>query len=92
MLKRFGIPALALASVLAVAAPSFARGREDFRGGDRGGRDFDRHVVVRDRGYRPGFNFGVGVYADPVPVPVPVPAPVPSGYYDQYGIWHPYGY
>ena len=90
MLKRFGIPALALASALAIAAPTitFARGRDDFRGG----RDFDHHIIVRDRGYRGGFTFGVGVYADPVPVPVPVPAPVPSGYYDQYGIWHPYGY
>lgn len=91
MLKRFGIPALALASALAIAAPSvtFARGRDDYRGS---GRDFDRHVVVRDRDHRGGFNFGLGFYADPTPVPVPVPVPAPSGYYDEYGIWHPYGY
>jgi hypothetical protein len=100
MLKRFGIPALALASALAIAAPtmSFARGRDDAREGrevarqdfrGRGDDHFDRGDRHFDRG---GFNFGVGFYANPVPVPVPVPAPVPSGYYDQYGIWHPYGY
>ena len=79
MLKRFGIPALALASVLAIAAPTVTLAA------DRGGQRFDRD----DRG---GFNFGLGFYADPTPVPVPVPVPALSGYYDQYGIWHPYGY
>lgn len=107
MLKRFGIPALALASALAIAAPtmSFARDRGDSRGGrqvarqdfrGRGDDHFDRgnrHFDRDDRNFdRGGFNFGVGFYANPVPVPVPVPAPVPSGYYDQYGIWHPYRY
>jgi len=103
MLKRFGIPALALASALAIAAPTVTlaadrggeRGghevaRQDFRG--RGDDHFDRGDRHFDRDDRGRFNFGVGFYANPVPVPVPVPAPVPSGYYDQYGIWHPYGY
>ena len=93
MLKRFGIPVLALASALAIAAPTvtFARDRDDHRGG---GRDFDHHVILRDHDRRSGFNFGVGFYADPtpVPVPVPVPAPAPAGYYDPYGLWHPYAY
>ena len=86
MLKKLGIPTLALAMALAVAAPavSLARGRDEHRGGG-----FDRHEVYRGRDARvwrgrggPSFNFGVGVYA----------APAPAGYYDQYGVWHPYGY
>ena len=101
MLKRFGIPALALASALAIAAPtmSFARdrgGNERAGGNERGGRqveqtnfrgrgrgddhfDRDRHF---DRDDDDRFNYGYDFYANP--------APPPSGYYDQYGIWHPY--
>ncbi len=103
MLKRFGIPALALASVLAITAPTVTLAAD--RGGERGGREvarqdfrgrgddhFDRGGRRFDRDDRGGFNFGVGFYADPTPVPIPVPVPAPSGYYDQYGIWHPYGY
>ena len=91
MLKRFGIPTLALATVLAVAAPTvtLARDRDDHRGGD-----FDRHEVFHSRddheARRRGLNFGVGVYA--APAPVITPAPAPAGYYDQYGVWHPYTY
>lgn len=86
MLKKLGIPTLALAMGLAVAAPAvtLARGRDDNRG-----RGVEHHEVYRgrdDRGWRGGdrgrFNFGFGVYA----------APAPAGYYDQYGIWHPYVY
>jgi hypothetical protein len=92
MLKRFGIPALALASALAIAAPtmSFARdrggnerggqqvARTDFRGRGDDHFDRDRHF---DRDEDGGFNYGLNFYAPP---------PAPSGYYDQYGIWHPY--
>jgi hypothetical protein len=95
MLKRFGLPVLALASALAVAAPTmtFAADRNDHRGGpdQRGpeiarhetfrGRD-DRRVVVRDDHAR--LNFGVGFYAPPVSVPVA------RGFYDQCGVWHTY--
>ena len=44
MLKRFKIPALALAAAMAVAAPSLtlANDRDDHRG-----RDFDRREVYR---------------------------------------------
>ena len=94
MLKRFGIPSLALATVLAVAAPTvtLARDRDDHRGGD-----FDRHETIRGRDDhdfrgRDRFNFGVGVYASPAPVVAPAPVVPASGYYDQYGVWHPYGY
>ena len=97
MLKRFGIPSLALATLMAVAAPTItlARDRDD-RGG---GRDFDRHDVVRDRDHDrrsdrdDRFHFGVGVYTAPAPVIAPAPVPAPAaGYYDQYGVWHPYEY
>jgi hypothetical protein len=98
MLKRFGITTFALATALAVAAPTvtLARDRDDHRGGDVGrqeafrGRD-DRGGHFQDRddrdwGFRGGnrFNFGVGVYS--------APAPAAGGYYDQFGVWHPYGY
>jgi hypothetical protein len=91
MLKKLGIPTLALTIAMAVAAPAvtLARGRDDQRGGGAA-----RHEVYRgregrdDRGWRDRdggrFNFGVGVYT--------APAPAPAGYYDQYGIWHPYVY
>jgi hypothetical protein len=89
--RKLGIPALALAAVLTAAVPgvTFARDRGDhhevFRGreGWRGDRGWDRD---HDRGW----NFGLGFYA--APVPVPVPAPAPAGYYDQFGVWHPYYY
>ena len=53
MLTRFRIPVLALASALAMAAPTmtFAADRNDHRGG----REFDHRVVVRGRD-RGGFN------------------------------------
>ena len=97
MLKRFGLPTLALATAMAVAAPTvtLARDRDDHRGGDAG-----RHEVVRrdfhgdhDRDFRGGrgINFGLGFYSAPAPVVAPAPAPA-TGYYDQYGVWHPYGY
>ena len=98
MFKKLGIPTLALATAMAVAAPTvtLARDRDDHRGGDsdrheafrgrddRGGRFRDRDD--HDRDFRGGnrFNFGVGVYS--------APAPAASGYYDQFGVWHPYGY
>ncbi len=90
MLKRFGISTLALA----VAAPTvtLARDKDDHRGGDSNrhevyrGRDRDdQHFRGNDR-----FNFGVGAYA--APAPVVAPAPPAAGYYDQYGVWHPYAY
>ncbi len=88
MLKKLGIPTLALAMALAVAAPavSLARGRDDHRGSG-----VVRHEEYRGRDARvwrgpsgPYLNFGVGVYA--------APAPALPGYYDQYGVWHPYAY
>jgi hypothetical protein len=92
MLKKLGISTMALAAALVVATPgvSLARDRDDHRGGERHeiyrgrdgwrGRDWDRD--------RHGWSFGFG-YAAPVPVPVPAPA---AGYYDQFGVWHPYAY
>ena len=88
MLKKLGISTLALAAALAVATPavSLARDRDDHRGGERHevyrghdgwrGRDWDRD--------RHGWSFGFG-YAAPAPAP-------PAGYYDQFGVWHPYTY
>jgi hypothetical protein len=64
------------------------RGGGEFRGGREnfGGRGY----------YRPGFGFGVGVYA---PYGYAAPACNPAGFYDQYGNWQyypgcavPYGY
>jgi len=83
---------MALAAGLAVAAPgvSLARDRDDHRGG--------HHEVYRGReGWRNrdwdhdrrGWSLGFG-YTAPVPVPV-APAPA-TGYYDQFGVWHPYNY
>jgi hypothetical protein len=78
MFKKLGISTLALAAVLAVAAPtaSFARDRDDHRNDhrDRGSREV---IVHRDHDR---FGFGVGIVA---------PA---AGYYDQFGVWHPYGF
>jgi hypothetical protein len=84
MFKKLGISTLALAAVMAVAAPtaSFARDRDDHRGGER---DSGRHAVIEHRDY--GFRdhdrsrFGVGFNAAPA-----------AGYYDQFGVWHPYGF
>lgn len=80
MLKRFGISTMALAAALAVATPavSLARDRDDHRGGEH-------HEFYRGRDGdhdRRGWGFGFGYTA-------PVPAP---GYYDQFGVWHPYTY
>ncbi|MBV9504339.1 MAG: hypothetical protein JO323_04960 [Acidobacteriia bacterium] len=93
MLRRLGISTLALGAILAAAAPNLmqARDRYDHRG-------FDHHEVIRGRDVhdrdRGGWNFGVGVYAAPahvaVPAPVAAPVPVTSGYYDRFGVWHPY--
>lgn len=90
MLKRLRFPALALATALAVAAPtlSLAGDRDDHRGRDVGRHEYyrgDEHREFR-RGDRDDFRFGVGVSV------APVPAPPASGYYDAYGVWHPYGY
>ena len=88
MFKKLGIPTLALATAMAVAAPTvtLARDRDDHRGGDVGRQEALRGRDDRGGGFRGGnrFNFGVGFYS--------APAPAASGYYDQYGVWHPYGY
>jgi hypothetical protein len=106
MLKRFGLTTLALATALAVAAPTVTLAAER---NDRG-RGFDHHEAYRapERVYlgagrdRGRFGIGVGVYAAPVPVPAPVNgyydqfgvwhAYAVNGYYDQFGVWHAYGY
>ena len=88
MLKRLGISTMALAAALAVATPavSLARDRDDHRGGEH--HEFYRgHDRDWDRGR--GWSFGFG-YTAPVSAPV-VPAPA-AGYYDQFGVWHPYAY
>ena len=87
MLRKLGIPTLAVAAALAMTAPAatFARDRDDHRG-----RSVERHEEFRghefraydhDRGH---FNFGVGIYA--------APAPAASGFYDRFGVWHPNGF
>ena len=87
MLNKLGIPTLALVTAMAVAAPTvtLARDRDDRRGGDS-----DRHETFRGRNERGGRfedrddrDFGLGFYS--------APAPAANGYYDQYGVWHPYG-
>jgi len=95
MFKRLRLSAVALAAALAVATPgiSLARDRDDHRGGEHrefyGGRDGWRdRGWDRDRDRDRHWSFGFGYAA---PVPVPAPAPV-NGYYDQYGVWHPYAY
>jgi hypothetical protein len=94
MLKKLGISTMALAAALAVAAPgvSLARDRDDHRGGAHH-EVYRGHQAGRDRHWdhdrdwdRRGWSFGFGYTA-----PVPVPAPAP-GYYDQFGVWHPYPY
>jgi len=82
MLKRFRVPTLALATALAVAAPTLtlARDRDDHRGAEHF-EHRDDHRFVRDRGHDVRFGFGVGVNVAPA-----------AGYYDQFGVWHPYGF
>ena len=94
MLKLFGLKTMALAAGLAVAAPtiSLARDRDDFRGNREPVRnqriDHDRFVhrdVDRDRFVRrdrDDYRYNVRV----------APTPAATGYYDQFGVWHPYGY
>lgn len=92
MRKWFGIPTLALAAALATTIPavSSARDRDDHRDGERHevyrGHDDGRW---RDRdGDRDSDRWRFGYYSAPAPAPVPYA----SGYYDQYGVWHPYAY
>jgi hypothetical protein len=91
MLKKLGIPTLALAVAMAVAAPSvtLARDRDDYRG-----RGFERHEMYRGREQRVWrdndrgrFSFGINIYRAPI-----APQPVANGYYDEYGVWHAYGF
>lgn len=83
---------MALAAALAVAAPgvSLARDRDDHRGGEHH-EVYRGHEGSRDRDWDRGrgWSFGFG-YTAPAPAPV-VPAPA-AGYYDQFGVWHPYAY
>ena len=103
MLKRLGIPALALASAFAIAAPNVTLAAD--RGGDRDGHqgarqefrdrgnDRDRHFDRDDRDGRRFDRSDHGRFNFGVGVyAAPVPAPAASGYYDQYGVWHAYGY
>jgi hypothetical protein len=80
MLKKLGFKTMALAAGLAVAAPtiSLARDRDDFRG-----RNVDRHERFerRDRDDR---RFNLRFYS--------APTRRSDGYYDRYGVWHPYGF
>jgi len=84
MKRRLGLATLALGTALAILTPATAMAR-DFHG--------DRHEAVRvdrghwDRGRSPAIGFGFGIYSTPAPVIVNPPA---AGYYDQYGVWHPY--
>lgn len=81
MLKKLGFKTMALAAGLAVAAPTISLARD---------RD-DRHERVErrdrdDRGFRDRddrrFNFRY--YSAPVPAA--------NGFYDRFGVWHPYGF
>jgi hypothetical protein len=91
MLKKLGIPTLALATVMAVAAPgmSLAAGRDD-HGNNNRGNGTEHHEVARgqddhDARFRGGdrdrdngrFSFGLGFYSAPARVVVAPPAPVP---------------
>jgi hypothetical protein len=77
MFKKLGVSTLALAAVLAMAAPTagFARDRDEHYRGER------REVMVHRDHDR--FGFGIGVNVAPAPA---------AGYYDQFGVWHPYGF
>ena len=75
---------------------AFSAPARGFGGGVRGGFYGGRAYYGGQGYYRPGFGFGVGVYA-----PYGYSAPVcnPAGFYDQYGNWQiypgcavPYGY
>ncbi len=85
MKKRLGLTTLALGTALAILAPAtaMARDRDDHRGDRDGWRGGERHEYVRrDRDWgRDRY------YRAPAPVIVTPPA---NGYYDQYGVWHPY--
>jgi len=75
MLKKFRLPILALATVLALGAPAsmFAR-------------DYHHHGWREHR-----HHFGVGVYVGPTPYyGYYSPYYGPYGYYDAWGYWHPY--
>ena len=97
MLKKLGIPTLALVTAMAVAAPAvtFARDNGDHRGGDVARHETAQRGTIAAAisgiatitlfAGRP-VQFGVGFVA-----PAPV-APAATGYYDQYGIWYRYGY
>ena len=92
MLKRLGISTMALAAALAVAAPrvSLARDRDDHRGGEHH-EVYRGHYGWRDRDWDRGRGWSLGFgYTAPARAPV-VPAPA-AGYYDQFGVWHPYTY
>jgi hypothetical protein len=88
MVKRLGISTIALAAILAAAVPgvSLARDRDDHRGGEHH-EVYRGHDRWRDRDWDRGRGSSLGFgYTAPVPVPVPAAA----GYYDQFGVWHPY--
>ena len=101
MKKKLGFLGIALASVLAIAAPTVAsaRDRDDFR------RDRDHHEYrehrdrdrweYRDRAYRPGVGFGIVIgngassqSAYQQGYQNGYSQGYQNGYYDQSGNWH----
>ncbi|HEV2687055.1 MAG TPA: hypothetical protein VGV35_00835 [Bryobacteraceae bacterium] len=82
MLRKLGLPAVVLGTVLSMLSPAAALARDrDDRGHERGERREWREREFR-RGPRFSFSYG----------PSYTYSPYASGYYDQWGYWHPYGH
>ena len=102
MFKKLGIKALALAAVMAVAAPAvtFARDSDDYRGrGDehremyRGSSGYDSRMFRQQNQDRDRWNLGLGWYSSPAPVARGYNGQgyYGQGYEGQYGAWNSYG-
>jgi hypothetical protein len=84
MFKKLGLSAALLAALALPTTALAQHGREEHRGGH-----------VEHRGYYHGGYHGgprFGIYFGPGSVYGPYYGPYGGGYYDAFGIWHPYGW
>jgi hypothetical protein len=82
MFKRLGISAAVLAGIsLLTPAAAVAEQRHGYGGHEYGGHEHGGHWYGGPR-YRGGIYYG--------PYFGPYFGPTAEGYYDQWGIWHPY--